>query len=403
MLPSGPILYTAGRDSRSTPEHMTELRRETKRRRRQAGFSLALIAVTATVMIGMMGLAFDLGRMFILKSELQTFVDTAALGAVRELDGTGTSVMQAHTTATQGPLGTTRPNALYFDTVDVTGVTDTYSTAFNGTYDNYTTAQGNAANTYRFIKVTASSSTPMYFMGVIPGVASSYSLTATAIGGQEQTSYNFNNGGLAPFSPDAHNAADTRNFGLVPNQQYTLKWGNGNTTTCAGDAGFSPGNAPSDHGFVDLGQGNGNSNLRLVIVFGGYPNANSDPNHVSVGDTLGVVPGDRGASIFSALAERSNQDPDQTSTTWEQYKSAGTGNGRRVITAAINDPTLAAGNGSNRTIQVIGFGNFLIDPANTISGSSGPICATYIGPASLTGNSSGGTSGTSVYRMLLFQ
>jgi len=64
---------------------------------------------------------------------------------------------------------------------------------------------------------------------------------------------------------------------------------------------------------------------------------------------------------------------------------------------------LAAGHGANGTVTVIGFGNFLLDPANTISGSSGPICATYIGVANLSGDASGGTDGTKFYAVALFK
>ncbi len=182
-----------------------------------------------------------------------------------------------------------------------------------------------------------------------------------------------------------------------------MKWGNGNTTTCAGDAGFNPGNAPPDHGFVDIGQGNGTSNLRTAIVYGGYPNALTVPSVIDSGDQLGDITGNRGSSIFGALSDRSSQDPDQTSLTWEQYKAAGTGNGRRVVTVAINDPALAGGHGSNGHVTVIGFGNFLLDPSATINGSSGPICATFIGPPNLNGYGSGASDATVVYTTTLFR
>jgi uncharacterized membrane protein len=40
-----------------------------------------MIAVSATLMTAMLGMAVDLGRMFIVKNELQTFADAAALAA----------------------------------------------------------------------------------------------------------------------------------------------------------------------------------------------------------------------------------------------------------------------------------------------------------------------------------
>ncbi len=385
-------------DSGNSDSHLDG---NSRKRKNERGFSLILMACVVTVTIGMLGLAFDLGRSFIVKTELQTFVDASAIAAAQQLDGTLVGVQTANAIATAGPLGTTRPNGVNFDTVAISSVITGYGTTFNGTYDNFATASSNATNTYRFFKVTATFSHPVYFLPIV-GVPSSQAITASAIAGQQAHS-SIGNGGLIPFSPDAHNAANTKNFGFTPGVQYTLKWGNGNSTTCAGDQGFNPGNAASAHGFVNLGQGNGNSSLTGLIVFGGYPNSNSNPSSVSAGSTLSGVPGNRGASIFSAAAERSAQDPDQTSTTWAAYRAAGTGNGRRIVTAAINDPSLAAGNGANRTVRVIGFGNFLLDPSNTISGNSGALCATYIGPGNLTGTSSGGSDGTQVYSTLLYQ
>jgi hypothetical protein len=360
----------------------------------------------------MLGLAFDLGRMFIVRNELQTFVDASAIAACRQMDGTQLGIQNAHTTASAGPLSSTAPNGVNFDTSTISNVTDTYASTFNGTYDDYGTASANGTNTYRFVNVTANATVPLYFLAVIPGLSTSQFLQATAVGGQQAQS-SMGNGGLEPFMPDAHDPANTSNFGFTAGGEYTLKWGSGGggghgggggngTTNCTGDAGFADPNPSSEHGFVDLGQGNGNSSLRGVIVYGGYPNANSTPSSISAGTTLGGVPGNRGSSIFSSLAERSNQDPDQTSLTWAQYEAAGIGNGRRVVTVPIGDPTTWSGNG-NGTEQVIGFANFLLEPASTYSGSSGSICAIYIGPASSSGGSSGGTDSTHFYSVMLYQ
>ena len=62
----------------------------------ERGFSVLLLAVSATVLLGMLGLTFDVGRMFIVKSELQTFVDASALAAVKNLDGTSSGITLAH-------------------------------------------------------------------------------------------------------------------------------------------------------------------------------------------------------------------------------------------------------------------------------------------------------------------
>ena len=372
------------------------------KKRGEEGFSLLMIAVSAVVMVGMLGLAFDLGRMFIVRNELQTFVDAAALAACQQMGGTQAGIQAAHVSATTGPLSATTPNGWNFDSNTVANVTDTYGATFSGTYDSYATASGAGANSYRFVNVTANATTPLYFLAMIPGVPTSQLLQATATAGQQVQS-SVGNGGLEPFMPDAHNPGNTTNFGFAAGTQYTLKWGNGNNvTTCAGDVSWTDPNPSSQHGFMDLGQGNGNSALTGLIVYGGYPNANSTPSSIAVGTVLGGVPGNRGASVFSALSTRSGQDTDQTSTTYAQYLAAGIGNGRRIITVPIGDPSTWSGNG-NGTETVIGFANFLLPPASTLTGTSGPICATYIGPGSLNSASSGGTDGTKLYSVTLYQ
>ncbi|HYP06133.1 MAG TPA: pilus assembly protein TadG-related protein [Bryobacteraceae bacterium] len=394
---------------------MKELCKEThrapvrKQGRKQGGYVLFLFAAILVLSIAVIGIVFDMGRLFVAKAELQAYADAAAMFAASKLDGTRDGIVRAQAAALSGPLGATAPNKVNLAGEVISSVQVAYATSPAGTWDTYATATGPASNTYRFVRLTPSASTSLHFLPIINlvehasgTVGESKTLRAVAVGGQRAIS-SFTSGGLVPFAPAAHNTADTHHFGLTPGLKYTLKWGNGNSTNCAGDAGFNPNNLPSEHGFVDLGQGNGNSSLRDVIEYSTYPNANSNPSSVSDGTRLKVVPGNRGRSIFTSLSNRSSQDPDQQSTTWAAYSTAGIGNWRRVVTAPIIDPASSQGNGQNQTMEVVGFGNFLLDVANTISGSSGPICATYIGPASTSGASSGGSDGRVVYDVQLYR
>ena len=306
------------------PEATPPPRRAPFQKRVQRGFSLILLTVSLVVMLGMCGLAIDVGRMFVYKNELQTFADASALAAVAQLSGTQAGVQAANAVATAGPLGTTRPNGFNFDTTVVSNITATYATSFAGTYDSFATASSSGTNTYRFIKVAAAANAPLNFLPVLPGIATTIAVSAAATAGQLPQS-SITNGGLLPFAPDAPIQSDTKNFGFIPGTQYTLKWGNGNTTNCLGDAGFTPpGSPPSEHGFIDIGEGNSNSNVDTAIEFGGDPNATSSPSSVSAGDTLGGVPGNRGATAFSALNVRAQQDTDDTSATYAQYQASGT-------------------------------------------------------------------------------
>ncbi|HLG99411.1 MAG TPA: pilus assembly protein TadG-related protein [Bryobacteraceae bacterium] len=363
------------------------------RRRGEQGFSLILLTVSLIVIVGMLGLTFDLGRMYITKNELQTFADSAALASVFYMNGTQQGIQAANAMATIGPLGSTTPNAFNFGTNAVSNVTVTYASQFTGQYDSYAQASTASTNSYRFIKVTATAGISLDFLPVLPGIPTVWTATASAVAGQKENDTTNN---LAPFMPDGHNMADTTNFGFTVGQEYTLKWGNGGTT-CAGDAGFVDPDPSSQHGFVNLGQGNANSALRNAIIYGADPTSPID-----VGSLIPGVPGNRGTTIFGALSSLAAQDTDDTST-YPAYLTSlanGTANGRRIITVAIGNPSTWSGNG-NGSEAVAGFGNFLLDPA--YSGTSGAICATYLGPANANGVSSGGSDGTKVYTNVLYQ
>gem|GEM_PF-1023878 len=367
----------------------------------ERGFSLILIGLLLFVMIGMVGLAIDLGRIFVYKSELQTFADNSAMAAVAKMDGSQTGIQSANAMALTGPDGAALANKVNFDSTTISTVTPTYATSFSGTYDSYATASTPATNTYRFVKVLASANVSLSFLPVLPNIANAYTVSASATAGQ-QPQASISNGGLLPFAPDAHNPADLTNFGLTPGTQYALKWSNGGTSPCGGDNNplfIPPGSPPSEHGFVDIGEGNSNSNVRTAIINGGYPNSSSSPSSIATGDTLGGVPGNRGSSIFDALATRAAQDTDDTSITYAQYKAGGTGNGRRVVTVAIGGSW--SGNGNNAHTSILGFANFLLN--TSYAGNSGGICATYIGPANMTSQGSGGTDGTKIYANYLYQ
>lgn len=56
-------------------------------RARRRGIIVALGAVASVALLGMLGLSFDLGRMYVVRSELQNYTDAAAISAATKLDG----------------------------------------------------------------------------------------------------------------------------------------------------------------------------------------------------------------------------------------------------------------------------------------------------------------------------
>jgi Flp pilus assembly protein TadG len=63
--------------------------------RRQRGAMIITTALVLLFLLGFMGIALDFGHLFVVRTELQTAVDSCALAAARELDKQGTAITRA--------------------------------------------------------------------------------------------------------------------------------------------------------------------------------------------------------------------------------------------------------------------------------------------------------------------
>ena len=63
--------------------------------RRQRGAVIITTAFVLLFLLGFMGIAIDFGHLFVVKTELQTALDSCALAAAQELDGQGTALTRA--------------------------------------------------------------------------------------------------------------------------------------------------------------------------------------------------------------------------------------------------------------------------------------------------------------------
>jgi Flp pilus assembly protein TadG len=69
--------------------------RHLSNRHHQQGAVIVTVALVMLFLLGFMGIALDFGRLFIVKTELQTAMDSCALAAAQELDGQSTSLTRA--------------------------------------------------------------------------------------------------------------------------------------------------------------------------------------------------------------------------------------------------------------------------------------------------------------------
>ena len=68
------------------------------------GFVLIAMSVTMLLLLAVMGLAFDVGRIYITRNEAQVFTDAAAMTAAQKLDGTKAGLERAKDAVAHIPM-----------------------------------------------------------------------------------------------------------------------------------------------------------------------------------------------------------------------------------------------------------------------------------------------------------
>lgn len=332
----------------------------TQTRTGRRGYVLISVASAAIVLMGAVGMAVDLGRMYIAKGEAQTFADSAALAAVLELDGTSMGVDRARTAVTNNA------NRNGFGLQAFTGSVVEFSTAPAGPW----VADPGGSPGYGFVRVQATAPVPIYFMSVASGKTMT-NVVAAAIAGQvPKTSFSQ---GLFPFSPYAHDPNAGPDFGLQVGRQYTLRWPSnprmtgGSPNVCTGDRNPQVINVAeaaggSERGYIEATS----ADLIRSTIIDDYQSV-----FRSVGDIVAMTGGAKQSQLDS-LYTRINQDTDRFSTTYSNY----TGNGRRIIAAPINDGGTPLGSNN----RIVGIGAFMLIPTADYGNGGGQAwCAEYVG------------------------
>ena len=83
----------------------------------QRGAVIVTVCLMMFFLLGFMGLALDFSRAFVVKSELQTAMDSCALAAAQELDGASDSI----TRATSAGLTAGNLNRVHFQSANWSG------------------------------------------------------------------------------------------------------------------------------------------------------------------------------------------------------------------------------------------------------------------------------------------
>jgi hypothetical protein len=377
---------------------------------------LVTLAVVIVIIVGLLGLSVDLGRVYIAKGELQNYADASAFAAVLQLNGLQSGVDAASSAA--GSL----PNKWDFSTRTITAANRTvqFGATATGTNGSWLVSPSSyEIPNITHVRVGVSTIVPLLFMPMVRG-ASSQTVSAVAVGGKV-SSNTVGAGNLLPMAPLAPTPGNTTTFGFQVGQQYALRWssniGNNNAppngSTCAGDLalGWGAGSTIARQRVRDPDRGwwgDSSGSTLSGWIDTGYTSA------VSVGDTIELYSGTKNGRK-QAMEARVASDTDHTSTTYTQYEnniSGGyrVGNGRRLIVVPVVAGTASASNGngngngtgSGTPQSVLGFaGFFLHSMSYDDTNGNEPFCGTFIGSFTMGTNAhSGGGIGVTKVRLV---
>jgi Flp pilus assembly protein TadG len=369
---------------------------------RRRGFVLVTMALISAGVFGVVGLAVDIGRMFIAKNELQVYCDSAAVAAAQALDGTGTGLTRA------GNAVAASTNKWNFGSTSVSAPSVTFATSAAGPW----AASPNPATGYSYARVTATAPLPLYFLPLVIAQGT-YTVTATAAAGQVPVTSLSR--GIAPYTAVSTDTTGP-DFGLVAGNSYTIHWptfnanrhGCGqdtpdkcfNSSPCDGDSSVSQWAVVSNWGSQYHGYWGSNSASQIAAEV--LNTVQLAP--VAIGDNLDslLTPGNK-QSEAGYLDQRASQDTNTSDATPSAYLASASHNGRRLLPVAIVDPV------DETHTTVIGFGQFLLQangsPSNyykkNTNGNS-PYCATYVGPYNIgsSGSGTGGSTGAASVRLV---
>ncbi len=383
-------------------------------RRHERGAILVWFALGLLVVVGFIGIAVDVGRMYLVRTEGQTFVDAGALAAAAELDGTSAGITRAVNAA-----GTSWTK-YHLHSLSFPAPTVEFATSSTGAWK----APGNVPSPptdYRFARVTTNLTLPMYLMPIFTGTDNA-TVAARAVAGQ--INITSSSEGLLPFAVMAHSSDPTagNGYGLIRGQSYTLRWESGANSDLAAYISNPTKNANKVSGFCagemnsafltqlnsDIQAGTLNLNDRGYIVqsasdaaaavIDGFQSSpiSADPSNPTSLGTVSLTNGAKQA-IVNDLNARSALDTNHSNyatdyntsldpaTIWANFNnsttgyygsqppSGATGNGWRIAVA----PLTRAPNQASPT-DVLSFALFLLDPTYP-NGANNSWCATYLG------------------------
>ncbi len=389
--------------------------------------SLQLAIILVPVIFGLMGFALDLGRMYLVRGELNQAASAMAMAAASELnltEGATTSAQSAALATLDNSFNDA--NKYNFGSTIVGQGAGTILTATTPSLSYYAdltdalsggaTVDGTAAH---YVAVNLAADSPLTFWGLFSfGASQKASIAAAAVAGLSAPLCEAC--GIEPFAIAQRSTTDPQDFGFVQGTWYTL----GYLCTGAPPAGLAgPSGAAPRVAYVVINR-NASAALSTDQQFFEYgaqgllpstdptqacsavngteviwaANATEQACGVAAANTYvedamcglstrftSSTPGAcSGVSNIAALSAVYPADNDvNTYADFPTYQGSYTGNNRRIVTLPIVDTVSAT---ASMTVQ--GFRQFLLQPtagtspaSNTPSDANGRFLAMYLGNA----------------------
>ncbi len=347
---------------------------------RRRGYVLIATGVALVALLGILGLAIDLGAAYIVRNEAQAFTDSAALSAALRLNDTLAGV----TDATAAVAGSS--NKWHFASKSFTGVTTEFST------DKLTwTATPGTGAGYRYVRVTAANPLATTFTRLVTSQTTVNILARSMAGIQVGSSYGQ---GVFPFAPIAHDPSPPH-FGYTKGDELTLLWpssvqSNGQAqhmnNLCQSDRNAQALQAVKDGTTSERGYIQENSASAIASAI--------EDDRMNYTVTLGLAVdrtgGVKTTDVYQSLDARVNQDSMPNQPDFDTYAASHDSSPRRrlVIVPIIESAVNAV---------VLGFA-YVFLPPNQPHNPNKSKCAMYIGPVDLpVGNIA---TGANIVRLL---
>ena len=191
--------------------------------------SIQFLVILVPVLFGMMGFAVDLGRLYLIRGELNQAANTMALAAASQLIGTSASTDNATTAATQS-IDDSNPlaNKYNFGSVSIASGSGGLSTtvnppAFFATVSDAIGATASQADgtTARHVQINVTADAPLLFWGLLSaGQSRKTPIAAQAVAGISAPLCTAC--GIEPILVSALDPNDTDNFGFGDPTEGTL-------------------------------------------------------------------------------------------------------------------------------------------------------------------------------------